>query len=209
MVSPNIMLAPRWAIVAHCATCYIWASAWDFQQCGMWDQQSLRSACTYAQSDQSLCWSLEYSMSVKLLTEHHLYEPLHLSKCHIVGNHISRLIIIQVTYDSHWSTSMQREYPQYSFPSCPPASSHRQPFLNFGPKLVDIGDNDATLESLRAKSGKCFKRVHPTIPLSELPADGKSFILSPLYTNEFFLLMWYTRLGIIHCSYLGVSGYSF
>ena len=35
----------------------------------MFDQQSLRSACAYAQSDQSLCSSLEYSMSVKLLTE--------------------------------------------------------------------------------------------------------------------------------------------
>ena len=51
---------------------YIWASAWDFQQCGMCDQQSLRSACEYAQSDQSLCLSLEYSMIAKLLTEHHL-----------------------------------------------------------------------------------------------------------------------------------------
>ena len=49
-----------------------WATAWDFQQCGMCDQQSLRSACAYAQSDQSLCSSLEYSMSVKLLTEHNL-----------------------------------------------------------------------------------------------------------------------------------------
>ena len=29
------------------------------------------SACAYAQSDQSLCKSLEYSMTVKLLTEHH------------------------------------------------------------------------------------------------------------------------------------------
>ena len=38
----------------------------------MCDQQSLRSACAYAQSDQSLCMSLELSMSVKLLTEHHL-----------------------------------------------------------------------------------------------------------------------------------------
>ena len=40
----------------------------------MWyvDQQSLRSACAYAQSDQSPCLSLEYSMNVKLLTEHHL-----------------------------------------------------------------------------------------------------------------------------------------
>ena len=38
----------------------------------MCDQQSLRSACAYAQSDQSLCLSLEYSMSVNLLTENHL-----------------------------------------------------------------------------------------------------------------------------------------
>ena len=39
---------------------------------GMYNHQSLRSACTYAQSDQSLCLLLEYSMRVKLLTEHHL-----------------------------------------------------------------------------------------------------------------------------------------
>ena len=38
----------------------------------MCDQQRLRPACAYTQSDQSLCSSLEYSMSVKLLTEHHL-----------------------------------------------------------------------------------------------------------------------------------------
>ena len=38
----------------------------------MCDQQSLRSACAYAQSDQSLCLSLEYSMTVKLLTQQHL-----------------------------------------------------------------------------------------------------------------------------------------
>ena len=36
----------------------------------MCDQQRLRSACAYAQSDQRLCSSLEYSMSVKLLTKH-------------------------------------------------------------------------------------------------------------------------------------------
>ena len=36
------------------------------------DQHSLRSACAYAQSEQSLCKSLEYSMIVKLLTEHHV-----------------------------------------------------------------------------------------------------------------------------------------
>ena len=36
------------------------------------NQQSLRSACAYAQSDQSLCSSLEYSMIVKLPTKHYL-----------------------------------------------------------------------------------------------------------------------------------------
>ena len=38
----------------------------------MYDQQSPRSAWAYAQSDQSLCWTLEYSMRVKLLNKHHL-----------------------------------------------------------------------------------------------------------------------------------------
>ena len=38
----------------------------------MCDQQRLRPACAHAQSDQSLCLSLAYFMSVKLLTEHNL-----------------------------------------------------------------------------------------------------------------------------------------
>ena len=38
----------------------------------MCDQQSLRSACAYARSDQNLCQLLKYSISVKLRTEHHL-----------------------------------------------------------------------------------------------------------------------------------------
>ena len=36
----------------------------------MCDQQKLRPACAYPQTDQSLCLSLEYSMTVELLTEH-------------------------------------------------------------------------------------------------------------------------------------------
>ena len=35
-------------------------------------QQMLRPACAYAQSDQSLCKSLEHSMTVELLTEPYL-----------------------------------------------------------------------------------------------------------------------------------------
>ena len=38
----------------------------------MCDQQRLRPACAYAQSDQSVCWSLEYTLTLGLLIEHHL-----------------------------------------------------------------------------------------------------------------------------------------
>ena len=69
-----------WNVDIRISNEIIWASAWDFQQCGMCDQQSLRSACAYAQPDQSLCLSLEYSMIVKLLTEHH-FEFLSLKGC--------------------------------------------------------------------------------------------------------------------------------
>ena len=37
----------------------------------MCNRQRLRKACAYAQSDQSFCQSLEYSMNFKLLTEKH------------------------------------------------------------------------------------------------------------------------------------------
>ena len=66
----------------------------------MCDQQRLRPACAYAQSDQSLCLSLEYPMTVKLLTDYHLKflslteflkaaqarPSPHSPKCHIVRN---------------------------------------------------------------------------------------------------------------------------
>ena len=46
--------------------------AWDFQQCGVCNQQGLRSACAYAQSGQRLFWPLDYSVSVGPLFEHNL-----------------------------------------------------------------------------------------------------------------------------------------
>ena len=69
----------------------------------MCDQQRLIPACAYVQTDQSLCLSLNYSMSVKLLIKLNL-EFLSLTggctgssestlvKMHIVRNHMSRLI---------------------------------------------------------------------------------------------------------------------
>ena len=77
----------------------ILAVAWDFQQCGMCDHQSLRSDCAYAQSDQSLCLSLEYSMSVKLLTKHH-FEFLSL-KVGCTGSSESTLVKIPHCWKSH------------------------------------------------------------------------------------------------------------
>ena len=48
---------PFYWFIAHTSKTKLhikWATAWDFQQCGMCEQQSLRSACAYAQPDQSL-----------------------------------------------------------------------------------------------------------------------------------------------------------
>ena len=84
----------------------IWAVTWDFKQCGMCDQQSLRSACTYGQSDQGLCWLLEYSTSVleystsvKLLTEHHLEFLCLKGGC--TGLSASRLVKMPHCWTSH------------------------------------------------------------------------------------------------------------
>ena len=62
-------------------------------------------------SDQSICKSFEYSLNIKLLTEHHLEflslkggftgsSEFTMSKCHIVENHMSRL---------NWFRSMEKK----------------------------------------------------------------------------------------------------
>ena len=71
----------------------------------MCDQQGLRSACAYAQSGQSLCLSIECSVTIGLLTGRQLgllclkgwgavwvRLGLHVSGGHIVGNHMPLLI---------------------------------------------------------------------------------------------------------------------
>ena len=82
----------------------------------MCDQQSLRSACAYAQSDQSLCLSLEYSISVKLLTEHYFEflslkggcrgssESTHVKMPHCWKSHV--LAHFQVTYTIQLNPSL-------------------------------------------------------------------------------------------------------
>ena len=49
-------------------------------------------------------------------------------------------------------------------------------------------------------------------PNGTLPTDEeKQYVrrFNPLYSNGFFLLIWYNKLGIVHCTYIGVSGYNF
>ena len=76
----------------------------DMRFTTMCDLQSLRPACTYAQSYQSLCLSLEYSMTVKLLTEHHL-EFLSL-KGGCTGSSESTLVKMPHCWKSHVTAQM-------------------------------------------------------------------------------------------------------
>ena len=67
----------------------------------MCDQQSLRSDCAYTQSDQSLRLSLEYSMTVKLVTEHHLEFLSFKGGC--TGSYESTLVKMPHCWKSHVS----------------------------------------------------------------------------------------------------------
>ena len=70
----------------------------------MCNQQRLRSACAYAQSDQSPFLSLEYSVTVQLLTEHHL-EFLSL-KGGCTGSSESTLVKMPHCWKSHVTAHM-------------------------------------------------------------------------------------------------------
>ena len=73
----------------------------------MCDQQRLRPACAYAQTDQSLCKSLEYYLTVKLLTDHHL-EFLSL-KGGCTGSSASTLVKMPHCWKTHVAAHMKME----------------------------------------------------------------------------------------------------
>ena len=52
-----------------------------------------------------------------------------------------------------------------------------------------------------------FIRAQFGFSIGEALKDSRTLI-NPLYTNGFFLLVSYNQLGIVHCTYLGVSGYN-
>ena len=78
----------------------------DYQQYGICYQQRLRPACAYAQTDQSLCWLLKYSMTIKLLTEPHL-RFLSLKGC-CIGSSESTLVKIPHCWKSHVTTQLSK-----------------------------------------------------------------------------------------------------
>ena len=101
----------------------------------MCDQQSLRPACAYSQSDQSLCFVLEYSMTVQLLAEQHLEflsftggcacssESVHVKMPHCWKSHV----VAQIPYISDLSSALLSQGKGASFvPS--PATGVLSPF---------------------------------------------------------------------------------
>ena len=70
----------------------------------MCDQQRLRPTCAYAQSDQSICFSLDDSMNIKLFTELHL-EFLRL-KGGCTGSSESTLVKMPHCWKSHVAAHM-------------------------------------------------------------------------------------------------------
>ena len=95
----------------------------------MCDQQRLRPACAYAQSDQSFCLSLEYSMTVQLLAEQHLEflsftggcacssESVHVKMPHCWKSHVAA----QIPYISDLSSALLYQGKGASFVPSPAA----------------------------------------------------------------------------------------
>ena len=52
-----------------------------------------------------------------------------------------------------------------------------------------------------------FQRIPDT--QSRVITKVYDFLGQPSYTDGFFLLVWYNKVGIVHCTYLCVSGYNF
>ena len=118
-------------------------TTWDFQQCGMCDQQRLRPACAYAQTDQSICKSLEYAMILRLLTNHNL-EFLSL-KVGCTGSSESTLVKIPHCWKSYVTAQMNITRHCYN---------HRQTFR--AKKMEKLVNMQITITSKSTKSASSF-----------------------------------------------------
>ena len=122
----------------------------------MCDQQSLKSACAYAQSDQILCLSLAYSISVTLLTEQHL-EFLSL-KGGCTGLYESTLVKMPHWWKSHVMAHLyiklhEKSYGADKIISCQ-TDNHKQVYSRIGGRTSDHGKNSLSIRSI------LFSEIH-------------------------------------------------
>ena len=111
----------------------------------MYDQQRLRPACAYAQSDQSLCWSFEYSMTVMLLTGHHL--KFLISKGGCTGSSESTLVKMSNCWKSHSAAhiSLRRFFRLFFRKLLPPMTVRKYSCLL-------VCENDVTFQYVKMLS---------------------------------------------------------
>ena len=126
----------------------------------MCDQQRLRPACAYAQSDQSLSYLSDYSMSVKLLSEHHLVFLSLKGGCR--GSSESTLVKMPHCLKSHALAHM-----------C----------LNFMPQSHElvhvIGCSETPSTSILCERADILRESDPSLVLCRISA-------LPLFANSFF-----------------------
>ena len=138
----------------------------------MCDQQSLRSAWAYAQSDQSLCLLLEYSVIVKLLTEHHFEflslkggcrvssESTHVKMPHCWKSHV----LAQIVYLFAKTCSIFHQLQ---------LASHNRLSLVFQRRLIFQDEITSTCQTARSQ---LYTRVSSCLPLLSFEKRKAKFI---------------------------------
>ena len=148
----------------------------------MCDKQSLRSACAYAQSNQSLFLSLEYYMTLRLLTEKHI-ELLSL-KGGFTGSSESTLAKMPHCWKSHVAARLYRI---------------KKKFLKANLFIFKKGINKLRVTYLRASYPLHYGLEIEKIDFSETLAIFP-FVIRYKNSNFFFifslLLLWQPRFSI-------------
>ena len=155
----------------------------------MCDKRRLRSACAYAQSDQSLCLELEYHMTVKLLTEHHwgflilkggctvssestLVKMPHCWKSHVTAQ-IQIFFSTFLIYIFSQTLTLITEY--FSFSAADILSSEEQPEDEILPKEIEH-ETQAPLDTMEVsyRDTITIEKQEEELPEKELAPETKT-----------------------------------
>ena len=145
----------------------------------MCDQQNLRSAFAYKQSDQSLCLSLEYPMTIKLLAEQYL-EFLSL-KGGCSGSSYSTLVKMPLCWKLHVTALINLTGRA---PATETTSSHKKANTEINePKpqeeKMDVSIN-LTKVTVRNANPESMDSFAPSDCTFNAPANLASFVFKPL-----------------------------